>query len=192
MIRTYINKIKRKLGFKLKYPSETSKVRPKVIHYCEGYGCDIGFGGDKIKSDSVGIDFANPYADTGRDKVDVACDVIKNEIPLPENTFDYVYSSHLIEDFEDTANGLRKFIRVLKNEGTLILIFPDQIKYEEHCKRTGQPLNTYHKHQDMGLAFMLNTLNNLKSIQYDILYKSNFEIDYNVILVVKIFKNGKN
>jgi ubiquinone/menaquinone biosynthesis C-methylase UbiE len=191
MIQKYINKLKRKLGFASTYPSETSKVRPMVLEYCKGYGCDIGFGGDKIKNDCIGIDFANPYANTGKDSVDIACDVINNQIPVPEDTFDYVYSSHLIEDFESTQDGLEKFIRILKNGGTLILVFPDQKKYETHCKRTGQPLNTYHKHADMGLKFMLDTLNKLE-INYQPIFQSNCEIDYNVILIAKIFKNGKN
>jgi ubiquinone/menaquinone biosynthesis C-methylase UbiE len=192
MLQKYINKLKRKLGVTSTYPSETSKVRSLVLEYCKGHGCDIGFGGDKIKNDSIGIDFASPYANTGKDAVDIACDVINEQIPVPENTFDYVYSSHLIEDFENTKEGLEKFIRILKKEGTLILVFPDQRKYEKHCNRTGQPLNTYHKHSDMGLQFMLNTLNQLEGINYQTIFQSNCEIDYNVILIAKIFKNGKN
>lgn len=190
MLAKYINKIKRKFGVKTTYPSETSKVRHLVLSYCTGYGCDVGFGGDKIKKEAVGIDFALPYAYTGTDIVDIACDVINNEIPVADNTFDYVYSSHLIEDFLDTKDGLLKFIRILKNDGTLILVFPDQKKYEKHCIKTGQPLNTYHKHVDMGLSFMMAKLDELKLVTYTTLFTSNLEVDYNVILVLKICKNG--
>jgi predicted SAM-dependent methyltransferase len=192
MLQKYINKLKRKIGFTSTYPSETSKVRSMVLQYCIGHGCDIGFGGDKIKNDCIGIDFSTPYANTGKDIVDIPCDVINEQIPIQKDTFDYVYSSHLIEDFENTKEGLEKFIKILKNEGLLILIFPDQKKYEKHCKRTGQPLNTYHKHADMGLHFMLNVLKQLQEVSYQLVFQSNCEIDYNVILVVKIFKNGKN
>jgi ubiquinone/menaquinone biosynthesis C-methylase UbiE len=191
MLIKFINKVKRKLGIPIFYPSETSKVRHLVLDYCVGEGCDIGFGGDKIKKEHcAGIDFAQPYAHTGKEKVDVECDVIKDEIPVPNNTYDFVYTSHLIEDFEDTAKGLRKFIRILKPGGNLILVFPDQPKYEQTCARTGQPLNMYHVHKDMGEAFMLRVLNGLPGIQYDLLYSSNCEIDYNVILVLKINKDG--
>ena len=55
-----------------------------------------------------------PYTYTGANKVDIGVDVINNEIPVPDNTYDYVYSSHLIEDFVDTKDALRKFIRILK------------------------------------------------------------------------------
>ncbi|HTJ12603.1 MAG TPA: methyltransferase domain-containing protein [Dinghuibacter sp.] len=189
MLTKFINKVKRKMGIPIYYPSETSKVRHLVLAYCQGDGCDIGFGGDKIKKERcAGIDFAQPYAHTGREKVDVECDVIKDEIPVPDNTYDYVYTSHLIEDFVDTADGLRKFIRILKPGGSLILVFPDQPTYERYCARTGQPLNMYHVHKDMGEAFMLNVMDKLPGVRYDVLFSSNCEIDYNVILVLKVHK----
>jgi SAM-dependent methyltransferase len=191
MIQRYIRKIKRKLGFKIMYLSETYKVRHLVIKWCEGYGCDIGFGGDKIKKENcVGIDLPSPYAFTGKDKVDIACDVMNEEIPVADNTFDYVYTSHLIEDFADTKAGLNKFIRILKSGGRLILVFPDQPAYETHCRKTGQPLNTHHVHADMGYDFMIKRLKEINNIQFEILYSSNCEIDYNVIIVIKISKHG--
>ena len=180
------------MGFKTYYPSETSKVRMLLLPYCMGHGCDVGFGGDKIKSDAIGIDFATPYAQTGKDKVDIACDVINETIPVEENTFDYVYSSHLIEDFANTKEGLRKFIRILKNGGLLILVFPDQKKYEQYCAKTGQPLNLYHKHAGMGLGYMLEQLKKISEIGFEVIFQSNCQIDYNVALVLKIKKNGKN
>ncbi|TDW96639.1 methyltransferase domain-containing protein [Dinghuibacter silviterrae] len=190
MLNTLVRKVKRKLGIPLHYPSETSKVRHLVLEYCVGDGCDIGFGGDKIKKERcAGIDFPQPYAHTGKDKVDIGCDVIKDEIPVPDNTYDYVYTSHLIEDFADTRAGLRKFIRILKSNGTLILVFPDQVKYEAQCRKTGQPLNMYHVHADMGQDFMLAALDKIEGIRYSTLFASNCVIDYNVILVLKITKS---
>jgi ubiquinone/menaquinone biosynthesis C-methylase UbiE len=190
MMIKLIRKIKRKLGIKEIYSSETSKVRHLVINYCQGQGCDIGFGGDKIKKeDCKGIDYAQPYAYTGKDKVDIACDVMNEKIPVNDNTFDYVYTSHLIEDFTDTKQALEEFIRILKPEGTLILVFPDQKLYEEVCYKTGQSLNIHHIHKDMGLAFMYTRLQEIPYITYDNLFISNCEIDYNVVMVLKVHKN---
>lgn len=190
MLIKYINKVKRKLGIPIRYPSETSKVRHLVLPYCQGEGCDVGFGGDKVKKEHcAGIDYATPYTSTGKDAVDIAADVINGDIPVPDNTYDYVYTSHLIEDFVDTADGLRKFIRILKPGGTLILVFPDQQAYERQCARTGQPLNMHHIHKDMGGAFMLRVLDSLPDIRYDVLFHSDREIDYNVILILKVHKN---
>ncbi|WP_312684936.1 hypothetical protein, partial [Mammaliicoccus sciuri] len=77
----------------------------------------------------------------------------------------------------DTIDGLKKFIRVLKNGGNLILVFPNQKKYEEVCNKRGQPLNPYHVHQEMGLAYMTNQLNKIENIKYDLIFKSDCEID---------------
>jgi ubiquinone/menaquinone biosynthesis C-methylase UbiE len=188
MISRYIFKISKLLGLVKTYKSETAKVRHMVLPFCKGYGCDIGFGGDKIKKDAVGIDLPSPYASTGSDKIDIACDVMKEPIPVADNSFDYVYSSHLIEDFEDTLKGLNEFIRVVKPGGNLILVFPDQQRYEQICKKTGQPLNLYHKHADMGMELMKSVLTRANIKYYDLLLESNCEIDYNVVMVMKIFK----
>jgi ubiquinone/menaquinone biosynthesis C-methylase UbiE len=190
MIERIFRKIKRKLGIKEVYRSETSKVRHLVLDYCNGYGCDIGFGGDKIKKENcVGIDYAIPYTQTGGDKVDIACDVINEKIPVADNTFDYVYTSHLIEDFKDTQKGLEEFIRILKPGGNLVLVFPDQAKYEKYCRRTGQPLNLYHVHKDMGLDFMNKVLDRIPGITRETLFTSDRKIDYNVVMVLKINKS---
>ena len=186
-----LRKIRTRLGIRLKPRSETSKVRHMVIDYCQGYGCDIGFGGDKIKKiDCVGIDFAQPQTSTGGDKVDIACDLMNEPIPVADSTFDYVYTSHLIEDFVDTTATLQLFIRILKSGGTLLLAFPDQRKYEDHCRKTGQPLNMRHIHKDMGLEFMLDKIKKVPGINYTILLENNCEIDYNVVIILKITKNG--
>jgi len=41
----------------------------------------------------------------------------------------------------------------------------------------------------MGFDFMMNRLKSIDSISYDLLYSNNCEIDYNVIIVIKINKN---
>ena len=191
--RTIERKIKgtlsRWFGIQFQTPSETAKVRHWVLPYCLGKGCDVGFGGDKIvKVNCDGIDFPQPYTKTGRDKVDIGCDVINNEIPVPDNTYDYVYTSHLIEDFVDTKDALKKFIRVLKNGGNLVLVFPDQPVYKAYCETHGIPMNPYHIHADMGYDLMLQRLNELQNISFEILYSNNCEIDYNVVMVLKVTK----
>lgn len=177
-------------GISFRGPSETSKVRHWVLPYCKGKGCDVGFGGDKIVNENCdGIDFEQPYTNTGKSKVDIGVDVINNEIPVADNTYDYVYSSHLIEDFTDTKDALRKFIRVLKSGGNLILAFPDQQVYEAYCKERNIPLNPYHVHPHMGYDFMMQCLSELPGITYEVLFSKNCEIDYNVVIVLSVTKH---
>ncbi len=182
--------LSRWFGIRFQHPSETSKVREMVRPYCMGKGCDIGFGGDKVmKVNCDGIDYPQPYAFAGKDKVDIACDVIKGDIPLPDNTYDYVYTSHLIEDFADTADALKKFIRILRPGGNLILVFPDQPKYEIYCREINLPMNPYHVHADMGYDYMKRQLDALPGIHYKELFSSNCAIDYNVVMVLQVEKH---
>lgn len=193
---SFLSLFKRRLiktfGIKIHHPSETSKVRHLVLNYCEGFGCDVGFGGDKIKKDNcLGIDFSKPYGYTGEEKVDIGCDLSKESVPVSDSYFDYVYSSHLIEDFEDTSRVLKDFIRITKSGGNIILVFPDQQVYEKHCKETGQLLNVNHVHKNMGLEYMKTCLTKVQAelnFEIKILFSLDCEIDYNVILVIRIVK----
>jgi SAM-dependent methyltransferase len=169
------------------YRSETSKVRHLVLPYCQGNGCDIGFGGDKVlKHACVGIDLPSPYAATGQDQIDIPCRVGHEPIPVPDGTYDYVYSSHLIEDFEDTTAILAEFSRLVRPGGNLVLVFPDQRRFESHCRATGQPLNPYHVHANMGRDFMLKAVRKLSAYRLRPLFSSDCEIDYNVVLVFRV------
>lgn len=185
-------RVKKVLGIHEKHGSETAKVRHLVLPYCNGLGCDVGFGGDKVKKENcLGIDFKKPYAHAGEDKVDIACDLSKDAIPVEDNYFDYVYSSHLIEDFEDTGRVLWDFVRITKSGGNVILVFPDQPKYEAICNATGQVLNQYHVHKNMGFDYMIKCLGEIAKdygFNWEILFSSNCEIDYNVVIVIKIIK----
>jgi len=117
----------------------------------------------------------------------------KEKLPVADNHFDFVYSSHLVEDFPDTKAILSDFCRVLKSGGNIITVIPDQPIYEAYCKQHGQYLNPHHVHANMGLNFLRNLMNEIAAenkwtIQE--LFSSNCEIDYNVVLVHKITKQS--
>jgi len=127
------------------YQSETSKHRDKILKYCTGYGCDIGFGGDPITDSAIRIDFATPYAVTGKASVQLGGDC-RNLKWFRNNVLDYVYSSHVLEDFpeDETVNVIREWIRVLKKGGKLILLLPDQQRYLAHCRKNNETPNEHH------------------------------------------------
>ena len=173
---------------------ETSSVKHIILPYIEKdcYGIDIGFGGDLIREDFVSCDLPVPYGDYEGYKIDIPCDVSKG-IPVKDNTFDVVYSSHLIEDFENTEAILEEFIRILKDKGTLILVFPDQKKYEEYCKLHGTVPNVAHKIKYMGLAYVHSKLVNLEEREVIDAFTSTMETEvapYNCIIISKIYKKN--
>lgn len=179
---------------KPRYRSETDKVRWLVLPFIgEGPGLDIGYGGDKIAPHFLSMDLPEPYANTGGDPLDIAGSVLDG-IPAEDDSFETVYSSHLIEDFnlDELGRAIDEMVRVLRHRGRLILVAPDEKAYREHCAKTGQPHNFRHVHEDMGLAFLREFLDSdpKKARFYvnRVLFESSCEVDYSVVLVLEMDK----
>lgn len=67
-------------------------------------------------------------------------------LPFKDGVLDYVYSSHLLEDFSDWDPILIEWWRVLKHGGYLVIQVPDKVKFRAAVER-GQPDNLDHKHE---------------------------------------------
>jgi predicted SAM-dependent methyltransferase len=134
-----------------RYPSETSKCRPRLAKYCVGYGADLGFGGDPINETAIRVDQPQPYSDVGLNPVQLGGSA-DDLYWFRDGVLDYVYSSHLLEDFADTKPILVEWLRVLKPGGRLVIFCPDEQVYRAHCRRTGQPYNTAHKNEDFSVT----------------------------------------
>lgn len=148
------------------YFSEVAKCRDRVLKYCQGRGLDIGCGKDKIKPDAIGIDKRNFSC------VDLLCDA--TEIPYPDESMDYVFSSHCLEDIEDTESTLREWLRVIKDKGYLILYLPDKNLYKG--------VNLDHKH-DFTVSDIIRILKKIGNV--NILdastYGSNNEYSFQIV-----------
>ncbi|MBX3749526.1 MAG: class I SAM-dependent methyltransferase [Opitutaceae bacterium] len=157
LLRPAWHKVRETLRRRRRWPSETSKCRARLAPYCTGYGLDIGFGGDPINAAAIRVDLVQPYGTVGRHPVQLGGDA--GNLPwFRDNTLDYVFSSHLLEDFQDTEAVLREWLRVLKPGGRLIIYCPDEMRYRAHCRATGQPYNIYHVHADFSLEFVQRAL----------------------------------
>jgi predicted SAM-dependent methyltransferase len=140
-----------------RWPSETSKCRPRLAPYCTGYGIDVGCGGDPITPAAVRVDLPQPYASYTTAPVQLGGDA-GNLYWFKDDTLDFVYSSHVLEDFPDTAEILREWLRVLKPGGRLVIFCPDEQRFRTHCAKTGQPYNTHHQHAHFSLEFVKGLL----------------------------------
>jgi predicted SAM-dependent methyltransferase len=89
--------------------------------YCQGQGLDIGCGSTKIRQDAIGIDLYNPNADMMIDARDLS--------KYPPEHFDYIYSSHLLEEIENTEATLKEWLRILKDGGNMVLYQADKDLY---------------------------------------------------------------
>jgi hypothetical protein len=134
--------------------SETKHARPILSQYCTGMGLDIGFGGDAIVPTAITFDQPKPYCPSLAGHTQILRGSCKDLSMFCDCSLDYIYSSHLIEDFyyKDIIPMLLEWRRVLKIGGLLVTNCPDQQKFLAHCAKTGQQGNAAHKEQDFSLA----------------------------------------
>jgi SAM-dependent methyltransferase len=140
--------------------SETNKCRERLAPFCTGYGLDLGFGGDPITLSAIRMDFPQPYTQVGKYPVQLGGSADSLHW-FGDDQLDFVYSSHLLEDFVDTEAILREWIRVLKPGGKLVTFCPDEQRFRKHCQQTGQPYNTAHVHEFFSLQFVKDILDKI-------------------------------
>lgn len=133
--------------------SETSKCRPRLAAFCVGNGLDLGCGGDLIVPDAIGVDMPRPYTTVGQSPVQLKGDATMLQW-FRDESLDYIFSSHLLEDFVNTREILMEWLRVIKRGGYLCLFLPVEMIYQDHCRKTGQIYNLAHKVPDMSLDYI--------------------------------------
>lgn len=129
--------------------SEVSKYRELVARYCAGNVLDIGSQGDPVVPWAIQVEL--PEAEFQQYSGGMSLDqagVWRGDglqLPFKDDTLDAVFSSHLIEDFEDWRIPLREWSRVLKTGGHLVILTPDDDLFNAAVVG-GQPPNCAHRH----------------------------------------------
>lgn len=116
--------------------AEVDHCRPRILKYCRGQGLDLGCGNVKIKPDAIGIDLMETEA------MDMKLDA-RMLSQYPDGHFDFVFSSHLLEELANTEATLKEWLRIIKDGGYLVLYQVDS----EYYYPLGHPnCNPHHKH----------------------------------------------
>lgn len=92
----------------------TGEERAVII---DGEGIDIGCGNDKIHSNAIGFDKGD--GDASRIHTYIV------------DKFDWVYSSHCLEDMDDPYKVFQDWWGLVNNGGYLFIIVPDEDLYEQ-------------------------------------------------------------
>lgn len=166
--------------------SETSKARPRLSKFCQGNGLDLGYGGDPIVPSAITVDLPIAYTKVGGYPQNLAGDARKLYW-FRDNVLDYVYASHLLEDFPaaETPRVLREWLRVIKVGGVLVLYGPDQQAYLARCRRLGRTPNAAHKNEKFGLEYLKKVLEQDFPGRYSILHEIGLVDEYCFDLVVR-------
>lgn len=163
MFKKIIKIFKRKDAIPKKV-SETSKCRASLAPFCIGDGMDIGFGGDPIVPHAICMDMLEAYARYESHSQHLHGDAA-NLHWFRDECLDFIYSSHVLEDFHDTRVVLDEWLRVLKPGGHLVLYLPDEQTYRAYCRRQGKPPNAHHIHEDFSLKHVKDALLHRKDLE---------------------------
>jgi len=136
--------------------TETSKYRDLTTKYCyrddgqPGCGVDLASGGDPVVPWAWQLElpgeryswYNSNHAIRGavqlRGHAEHRC--------AEPNSLDFVYSSHLLEDYKDWDAVLKTWVSMLKPGGKLIILIPDKKLWNAAISK-GQPPNCQHQHE---------------------------------------------
>lgn len=116
--------------------NESQKIRWELVPYTRGRVLDIGCGADKAFPHFIGVDNGHHQKFGYTIKPDLLCDATDMKM-FSDQSFDAVYSSHLLEHFpyEEVPQILKEWLRLVKDEGYLVLYLPDEDTYP----KVGEP-----------------------------------------------------
>lgn len=131
-------------------PTESAKYRHITTPYLTGNGVDLGCGGEPVVPWAIAYDLPREEYSRYHSGLDPSrCIQFGGDarfLPFKDGVLDFVYSSHLLEDFFEWEPILREWIRVLKPGGKLVILVPDKHLWNEAIRR-GQPPNCAHTHE---------------------------------------------
>ena len=119
--------------------NEAKKVKWIVTPYVLGRCVDLGCGPFKLHPYMIGVDNTPGWRQLG---VDIFADAQKLDL-FGTESMDSVFSSHVLEEFEDTEAVLAEWWRLVKPGGHLILHLPHKDLYPKMGEKGA---NKEHKH----------------------------------------------
>ena len=142
--------------------TEAQEIQHIADKYCVGAGLDVGCGERKIVKEAVGIDFVSQYGIKGHPITQADFHGGWEDyfnIKKPQE-LDYIFSSHLIEDFDNAYDILDRWSESVKQGGYIVLYLPIEEAFKAHCHATGQLYNPHHKQNWKGYQDFIDNMTN--------------------------------
>lgn len=166
--------------------SETAAARSMLAPFCIGMGLDMGFGGTAITPTAICFDMVQMYCPSLEGHRQHLRGDARHLPFICDQAFDYIYSSHLLEDFtyEQLVGIILEWRRILVFGGVLVINCPNQQKFLAHCAATGQSINANHKESNFSLSTFVDRVLVLTG-HWDTVYQDLDVPPYSWYLVVR-------
>ncbi|MER3457316.1 MAG: hypothetical protein C4309_00380 [Chloroflexota bacterium] len=145
---------------------EGTLVRWASARGVEAYGIDLAEAAVRIAYNRGGLM-------TGKSSFAVAAG---EHLPFPDVSFDYVTNIGSLEHFADVAAGVREMARILRPNGTALMLVPNlfsllhnvyEVWRKGHVVDDGQPLQRYATRRDWEQLLRANGLTVLRTVKYE-------------------------
>jgi predicted SAM-dependent methyltransferase len=159
------------------FESECAKLREYLAPYCKGCGMEVGSGGDALVPHAITMDMPDDkrYANVGKLPIQLKGDC-RDLYWFRNGVLDFLSNSHTLEDFPNTIEVMKEWTRVLKIGGYLVLNLPHEMKYREHCEKTGQIWNAQHSIEEMSPEYIKECANAIPGLTF--IYETPILYDY--------------
>ena len=134
-----------------------------VLKHLAGTVVDFGCGQVRVIPTAIGVDFETHYNMPSTHKYAYRTDATitcgwERFVDFCEQVgarFDVVFSSHLLEDYDDAYGVLERWLGIVRVGGKIVLVLPVE---DEYRRKTRDELNEAHKQNWRGSADFVNRM----------------------------------
>lgn len=145
-----------------------------IKQYLIGHGVDVGCGTNRLSNSVLSVDqqpdVRYAHADIVHDCKDLDIENAKEfegyVYTFEDETLDFIFSSHCLEDFDDIPTVFLNWWRKLKVNGLMLLLLPDM--EAGRYPKVGDPKGNPSHKTDVGKNYIFNMLNSL-DIKYEMI-----------------------
>lgn len=132
------------------FSSESSKYVHLTAPFLGGAGVDIASQGAPVVPWAMSFDLPEReflhYSNGAPPKGPIHLRGFADKLPFETASLDFVYSSHLLEDYLDPLPVLTEWNRCVKIGGNIVILVPDKVLWNEAIAK-GQAPNNSHRHE---------------------------------------------
>lgn len=136
------------------FHSETAKYRHLVVKYLAGCGLDVASQGNGVVPWGFQLDLPVEaflkYSSGNQPATPIQLrGYCENLSIIASGSLDWLFASHILEDFADWNPVLREWVRVIRPGGHLVILVPEKRLWAAAIAR-GQSPNCSHRHESEG------------------------------------------